>query len=126
MVLDLSRTFSSSSAAGTKGCLDLSSRCCVVGGKLCDIALLYGLLQIDFRIRHYEPFRATNKIVHCSGEPDVVADVGADERKATLTGLRPSTEYEVVVQPYNRVGLARPSIPAHVTTQDGISNFIIL
>ena len=49
----------------------------------------------------------------------MVADVGADERKVTLTGLRPSTEYQVTVQPYNRVGLARPSIPAHVTTQDG-------
>jgi len=31
VVLDLSRSFSSSSAAGTKGCLDLSSRWCVVG-----------------------------------------------------------------------------------------------
>jgi len=31
VVLDLSRSFSSSSAAGTKGCLNLSSCCCVVG-----------------------------------------------------------------------------------------------
>jgi len=31
VVLDLSRSYSSSSAAGTKGDLDLSSRCCVVG-----------------------------------------------------------------------------------------------
>jgi len=31
VVLDLSRSFCISSAAGTKGCLDLRSRCCVVG-----------------------------------------------------------------------------------------------
>lgn len=54
-----------------------------------------------------------------SGEIDVVADVGPNERKTTLTGLRPSTKYDIFVQPYNKVGLGRLSSPAQVTTQDG-------
>jgi len=31
VALDLSRSFSSSSAAGTKECFDVSSRCCIIG-----------------------------------------------------------------------------------------------
>ena len=53
------------------------------------------------------------------GEPDVVTDVGPDARKVTLTGLRPSTSYDVIVQPYNQIGLGRPSPSAHVTTKEG-------
>jgi len=34
VVLDLSRSFSSSSAADTKGCVDLSSRCCLIGANM--------------------------------------------------------------------------------------------
>ena len=60
------------------------------------------------------------------GEVDVVANVGPGERKATLTGLRPSTKYDIFVQPFNQVGFGRPSPPAHVTTQDGRKGVFII
>nr|XP_018671881.1 G-protein coupled receptor 98-like isoform X2 [Ciona intestinalis] len=57
-------------------------------------------------------------VAKTKGEPDLMVTVGPDERRTILTGLKPSTDYDIIVYPFNEVGEARPSQPAHVTTQD--------
>lgn len=61
----------------------------------------------------------TTQVFYYSDADSVVETVGPDERKITLTGLKPSTKYRVFVQPFNKTGNAKLSSTAHVVTQDG-------